>query len=192
MRYDLWQRERERATVLPNGLKVLRETSLKGRPTAMVWRPKASKPYVNYGFPTVERREEYIARLVEVYDAQMVRKAERKVAARGTPEQVDAVKLGDVFEWSWGYDQTNLDYFQVVEKRGRSVVVRELAQSTVAGSEGFMSDTRLPLPGQFLEGTQAKTLTKLVQFSDGKPYLAMEFGWCDLWDGSAHYCSWYA
>jgi hypothetical protein len=192
MRYDLWQRERERAEVLPNGLRMLRETSLKGVPTLFVWRPKALKPSVNYGFRTVERREEYAARQVELYDSQQRSKAERKATTRGTPEQLDAVKVGDIFEWSWGYDQTNLDYFQVVERRGRQVVVREIAQQTVPGSEGFMADRRLPVPGQFLEGTQAKTLTKLVQFSQGEPYLAMEFGWCGLWDGDAHYCSWYA
>jgi hypothetical protein len=186
----LWQRERERAEVLPNGLKVLRETSLKGKPTLMAWTPKATKPYVHYQFSTVEKMEDYIVRVTAAFDALQARKVERKLAAKGTAEQVDAVAIGDIFEWSWGYDQTNLDYFEVVARRGRMLTVRELAQKTVPGSEGFMSDRRLPLPGQFLEN--AKPQSKLLQFSGGKPFIAQEFGWCDLWDGSAHYCSWYA
>lgn len=64
-----------------------------------------------------------------------------------------AVKVGDIFEMSWGYDQTNVDYFQVVSVTGKGVYVREIGAKTVPGSEGFMSDRRMPAPDAFLQSS---------------------------------------
>lgn len=37
-------------------------------------------------------------------------------------EMTPTVELGQVFSYSWGYDQTNVDFYQVV-KVGKSTVV---------------------------------------------------------------------
>lgn len=43
--------------------------------------------------------------------------------------------VGDIFYSSWGYDQTNVSFYQVVEKRGKTTaVLREIKQNTVEGS----------------------------------------------------------
>ena len=43
------------------------------------------------------------------------------------------VKVGDYFEASWGYDQTNVDFFQVVELVGEcSVRVKEVCPEMIA------------------------------------------------------------
>jgi hypothetical protein len=194
-RIDLWQKEREQAEVLAGGLKVLRGQMGDGRPTVVIFAPKGIKPLANYVFKDEARREAFIAYQVENQLHRQRRVVERRAQRAGRLEGVklEPVEVGDIFEWSWGWEQTNLDYFQVVERRGRQVVVREIAQETVPGSEGFMSATRLPRKDVFLEGRQAKTLTKLIQYTDdGRAYLAQEFGWCDLWDGKPHYASWYA
>lgn len=42
------------------------------------------------------------------------------------------VKIGDVFRSSWGYDQTNINYFQVVGLRGKvTLELREIAADVV-------------------------------------------------------------
>lgn len=119
-------------------------------------------------------------------------------------------KKDDILHHSWGYDQTNCDFYQVVESKKASVVLRKIGSSTVPGSESFMSDSRLPVKDDFItEGTQAltkddrpitpdnPTITKKVSFyvkEDGslRYYIPTSYGWCDLWEGKPEYCSWYA
>jgi len=66
-------------------------------------------------------------------------KAEKPVAKA---EKVNkfGVEVGDVFYMSWGYDQTNVDFFQVVALCGESSVrVRNVSPTVVnTDSEGFM------------------------------------------------------
>ena len=62
--------------------------------------------------------------------------------------QDDSVKVGDLFYSSWGYDQTNVEFFKVVglTKSGKSAKVRQIGSKTKEGSEGFMSDSAFPDP----------------------------------------------
>ena len=47
---------------------------------------------------------------------------------------IHGVKVGDIFWMSWGYEQTNNNFFQVVELRGTQMVkVREICTETVEG-----------------------------------------------------------
>ena len=43
-----------------------------------------------------------------------------------TNENDFGVRVGDIFEASWGYDQTNVDHYQVVGVTGKSVRIREV------------------------------------------------------------------
>ncbi len=119
-------------------------------------------------------------------------------------------KVGDILHHSWGYDQTNCDFYQVVEVKPASVVLKKIGTKTVPGSEGFMCESLMPEKDAFItKGTQALTkddrditpdnltITKKVSFSvnsDGslKYYIPTPYGWCDLWDGNKKYSSWYA
>ena len=63
-------------------------------------------------------------------DEFIARIAARQAAAKPidtTPRNRFGVKVGDIFVSSWGYDQTNVDFFQVVALCGQSSVrVREV------------------------------------------------------------------
>jgi hypothetical protein len=187
MRFDLWQTTRD-------GAEVHRGTSQAGRPWATLWMPKATNPFSNYQFKDEARREEYISEQVAAYERSQAIKAERKAQRAGAVANAEAVAVGDIFDYSWGYDQTNVEFFQVVAMSGRKATLRRLASSTVPGSEGFMSEARLPVKDAFLQGTwDAETLTKLIQWTDdGRAYLSMPYGWCDKWSGTPSYASWYA
>lgn len=62
--------------------------------------------------------------------------------AVSSPESVTVgevtVKVGDFFECSWGYDQTNVDFYKVVgfTKSGKSVHLQKWSQASVEGHEG--------------------------------------------------------
>lgn len=88
---------------------------------------KANNPTGNYTFRTQSRAAEWIA---AQFDAQQRREAVR--AARKAERKAfrHTLKVGDVLRSSWGYDQTNIDFYQVVEVRGADVMVRELAQQS--------------------------------------------------------------
>lgn len=74
-----------------------------------------------YGYTTEEAARAAI-------DGTPAKKSE-KSAPTAKPEKVNkyGVKVGDLFSASWGYEQTNVDFFQVVELVGTSSVrVREV------------------------------------------------------------------
>lgn len=122
MRIDIWQSARESADVLPNGLKV-RKTDTDGKFNLSMWMPKALKPFAHYAFRTEDAREAYIAKAIVNLDEHQARKAQyRKQRTLGDASLADP---GAVFCYSWGYDQTNIDYFQVVNRSGLSVTLAE-------------------------------------------------------------------
>jgi len=67
---------------------------------------------------------------------------------------VKPVAVGDIFEMSWGYDQTNVNYFQVTRITPKGCYVREIGASSVPGTAGFMCETVKPTPGNFLAKSQ--------------------------------------
>jgi len=132
---------------------------------------------------------------------------ERKRQARA--KFLNPYKVGDILHHSWGYDQTNCDFYQVVGVKPASVLLRKIGAKTVPGSEGFMCESLMPEKDAFItKGCQAltkhdnitpenPTITKRVSFyvkEDGelRYFISAPYGWCDLWEGKAEYSSWYA
>lgn len=119
-------------------------------------------------------------------------------------------KVGDILHHSWGYDQTNCDFYQVVGLKPASVVLKKIGAKPVPGSEGFMSQSSIPKKGAFItQGNHAltkhddditpdkPTITKKVSFTvnpDGslRYFIPVPYGWCELWDGKPQYSSWYS
>jgi hypothetical protein len=71
-----------------------------------------------------------------------------------TPKPLRPVAVGDIFEMSWGYDQTNVNYFEVTRLSKSGVFVREIGAKSVPGTQGFMCETVKPAPGNFLDRSQ--------------------------------------
>lgn len=58
----------------------------------------------------------------------------------------DGADVGDVLYSSWGYDQTNVDFYKVVRRTASSVWLVRIGARHVPGSEGFMSERTVPDP----------------------------------------------
>lgn len=131
-----------------------------GRPYAVGFFGKADKPSFNYRFASVERRAAYVAKWLQDMDAAQARKAERLAARRAAlSEQQTALKVGDVLRSSWGYDQTNIDYYQVVELFGkRGVVLREISAETV--ETGWLQGNSVPAVDQFIGEPMRKQVSE--------------------------------
>lgn len=49
-------------------------------------------------------------------------------------QNVDGVRVGDIYVVSWGYEQTNVDFYEVVALKGKkTAVVREIAGEYIGG-----------------------------------------------------------
>jgi len=105
---------------LPEGYEIHRYENggnLPDVPYAAVFGGKRAKPDWHYRFKTPERREEKIAEWVESQKSQLESKAKDR-KERYAPH---SFKVGDVFYASWGYDQTNIDFYKIVELKGKTM-----------------------------------------------------------------------
>lgn len=141
----------------------------------------------NYIFGSVERMFEYCENYLKDLARAEEFKAERKAKrAAERVESVANVKEGDLFVSSWGWEQTNVDAYQVVEKKGATVTLREIALCSIEGSEGFMSDRVKPVKDSFIGEEFKKRITgRHIKISDCQTASPMG-------DREDFYRSWYA
>ena len=71
---------------------------------------------------------------------------------------LNKLEPGTILWDSWGWEQTNVEFYQVIERKGSLVQIVELCHKTIPGSEGFMSDR--VVPG---DQTQGEPIWKMVR-----------------------------
>lgn len=124
-------------------------TSKSGQPALMGFHGRAQKPDFHYRFRNEAHREAHARQFFERWRANDAHSRKRKVADR-------ALAVGDVLRCSWGYDQTNVDFFEVTALIGKAMVeIREIAQE----AEGDWTGRCVPVPGKFI----GKPLRKRAQ-----------------------------
>jgi hypothetical protein len=121
-------------------------TNSMGKPNAVIFYGKQAQPVSNYYYQTVARRDAAVAQAFKDRQVWLAYKNQRKAERVAF---VHTYKVGDLFKTCWGYDQTNVEYFEVVEVKGKHLVLREIAQKTV--QDGRDSGKCVPLPGQYLK-----------------------------------------
>ncbi len=140
---------------------------------AIAFAGKQSKPLWHYSYRSEASMQTQINQTIAARKSVMKAKAE---AAKARKEFKTDLEVGDLLYSSWGYDQTNVDWYQVVEKLGTMVVIREIAGRQV-GSDGY-SDKVVPVPDHFVGPPQRKRPNRhgipLTSYSsaykwDGKP-----------------------
>ena len=152
-----------------------------------VFRGRASKPLAFYRFSTECARSSYLERIKADETQRQARLEERKAARTAI---VNALKIGDVLHYSWGYDQTNCDFFQVVGVTPKGVKIREIAGRQVPSAHDTlhsMACNMEAIPNAFL--ADAPVLTKRLSSATA---VQMDHGTASKWDGQPKYCSWYA
>lgn len=155
---------------------------------AEAWRGKARKHYAYFIFKTEQKRDEWVETQFTYAKEAEEEKATRLADERNKAKDMRAaVTVGTVLCNSWGYDQTNVDYYEVVRRSdtGATVWVRSIGAASVAGSGGFMSDQVVPNPGTFRGDEIKKTV--------GPHGVQFRHGWTSIIEaGEKHYRSWYA
>lgn len=155
--------------------------------------PKAKysdkKQIWGYRFGNQEQLNEYIEKYISnkeksVKDAEK-RKAENK--ARDLKER-EAVKVGDIFCYSWGWEQTNVNFYQVVEKPSAStIIVREIGYKSLEETS-WASEKVRPVKDSFIskETEKVRLSGKYFKRSCGDAIKV------DNPETSSFYRSWYA
>ena len=91
--------------------------------------------------------------------------------------------MGDIFYTSWGYDQTNSEFYKVVEVKGSRIYLREL-KSEIQGNDGAGSD--LIVPSDEFEDDKIHTVSARVNGTvtnlDGTSFLSLS-----KWNGKPVY-----
>src|SRR5690606_23434396 len=97
-----------------------------GKPVAIAYSGKSRKAAFFERYMSCERRDERINNWVSALRRNKEEK-DRRAAERKAFRH--SLKVGDILCSCWGYEQTNVDFYQVVELKGKStVVLQELAQ----------------------------------------------------------------
>jgi len=96
------------------------------------------------------------------------------------------VNVGDIFVCSWGYDQTNIDYYKVLEVKNKSVVISAIGQNRTY--TGHMQGECNPVP----EVVSGKRITKRINACGDSVSLKMtSYSWAHPWSGKTnHFTEW--
>jgi len=87
--------------------------------------------------------------------------------------QDDCAKVGDVFHSSWGYDQTNTEYYKIVEisktkKTAKVVQVASVSIGDEKENNHAMSESIIPDPDTIIDSR--KQLVRIERSHDRNPY----------------------
>lgn len=102
-------------------------------------------------------------------------------------------KVNDILVASWGYDQTNVDFYKVLKlsPSGKSVTIVRINSSVT--ENGFMCGTSVPAVPHTISKYDGEPKTKRVNLTDGGYYVSLNsYSNAYLWDGQPERCSWYA
>ena len=149
-------------------------TNQTGRPYGMAFHGRAQKPDWYHWFTSIEKREQKIQAFFKSRRSHLKHRRQ-EVEARKIPHDF---KVGDILCSTWGYDQTNVDFYQVVRiVSTQTIEVRQIKSDLKQGSH-FMIGTATPLMDHFVGETFQRRpdqgYVRLTSFSgarrwDGKP-----------------------
>lgn len=136
---------------------------------------------LNEGYMTEEERAAAVANLERHYAEQRAREAAHRGNAREISleafvarldyqerrrqptQNAEGVHVGDLFYGSWGYEQTNVDFFQVVALKGKhTAVIRKIAGEYIGGYS-LQGNVR-PCRDQFADDETYTVRTTLCEY----------------------------
>jgi len=153
---------------------------------AIAFRGYAAKPEFHYSYRTVETRDAAIAQ----FQAGLVETATRKTArAAAKAAWTNPLTVGTVLYTSWGYDQTNVDFYAVSRVSGRRVWLRRV-ESEYTATGDMSGRTRATLPIRYVG---AETMHTAQPLGDGGVYVKVGHNHASIdTPGQSHYTSSYA
>jgi hypothetical protein len=184
---NIFETMKRDATQLESGLLFLKkDVPQKERTHLMIWKPKATKPYFNY-LVKPEMVEKTISEAEQALLEHKKQVAERREKAKSIN---NSVMIGEIFYSSWGYDQTNIDFYQVIKKTPKTITVRRIRSKSEPAYT--MACYVMPIKDSFLDSDHpydtsfgSPMVKKLSVFSDGQVYFKpASYSIATIWDGT--------
>lgn len=163
-------------------------TSKDNKPAAIAYIGKSAKKLWHYRFMNDAQRMARIMQLLEDMKTQEEYKAKRKAEKKSFSHNL---KVGQFLYASWGYDQTNIDYYQITTTTEKTVTFQEVTQSGEYNGH-FMTGTCSPVRNSFKnnkEYTRPVRVGNYVHFAEYKGDFMKSL---TLWDGTPKHYSDYA
>lgn len=133
--------DQKRAVYVPVDAKIVRDENstavaylytgtngkAEGKPCIRAFSGRKQKPTVNCYYETVEARDNAMSKFFDIVSTREANRKERKACETAADS---GIKVGTILYSSWGYDQTNIDFYEVTEisDSGKSIKIAELAQ----------------------------------------------------------------
>jgi len=160
-----------------------------GELCAVAYIGQATRHVWHYHFRRPEDRDSKVKALVESVAAHDAGKAARRKAQA---EFRHGYQVGDILHYAWGWEQTQCEFYQVVETRERTITIQEIASKTVQRT-GDMSALRMPVKDEFIGEPVMKRVSapyKRLE-PESKGSVSMAHGSASEWDGRPQHESWY-
>jgi len=127
--------------------------SLNGALYALAYSGRRNKPDFHYRFANEEKRSNAVAKYFQRIEANAQYKQEHKKRQKELQSEfINKIKVGSIFSTCWGYDQTNIEWYQVTQIKGYTVRLRQIA-AKIENSE------TKPMKGMFI-GEELKRLIR--------------------------------
>lgn len=158
-------------------------TTRGGAPAFICFRGKQSTPAAHSAYFTVEQRDLAVRQATEAVYEYKRRMVERRAERR----QQHTLKVGDILSASWGYEQTNVDFYQVTKVIGKNTVeIREIRATYTEGGH-FTQEYVMPVKDAFLEPRNEWDKTGLPMVKrvnmPGNGITISSFEYATPWDG---------
>ena len=160
-----------------------------------------------YGYATTEEATEAIENALKGVKVTKTTKTDSKPVKTAEKVNKFGVEVGDVFYLNWGYDQTNVDFFQVTELVGTSSVMVKHVNPKIVKTETnapMCADytyniTKEPMPidtcGVFVKNSEKGDLKRINCREGGTPYINFDkhyYAHKIPFGERKEYVSWYA
>lgn len=150
-------------------------------PCLIVFNNKKRKPLKNNYFNSLEQRDYSLKTLKADIKEEIDR---NNVYIENAKEKIQQIKINSILYSSWGYEQTNIDFYMVIERRGITVTLQKIGQNIIERSRNdrglCMANEDMKIGEPFKKRISKYGYVNLNSYS-----------YASLWDGNSLYWSSY-
>jgi len=156
--------------------------NVKNSPCLAVFNSRGHRTIEHFIFPSNEARSEHLTklrkRIQNSFDAEQNHLSKYK-------EEAEQFQKGKILISSWGCEQTNIDFYLIVDRKNDFVTIQEIESKREYSKEGDRGTTTPDI-----SKTKGEPFKKKIS-----KYASLQlesYKYCRLWDGKPEYFSSYA
>ena len=155
-----------------------------GKPEGAAFYGKQNTPAFHYSF---RDRADFLVTLDKLAAGRRRDLAEKAKARALRKEYLHDYVVGDILYSSFGYDQTNVYFYEITATKGKMVVLRQIGKKTTREESSYGAEYVVATPGRFVGPPLKKMVgqggyvridsSELAHKWDGKPKYQTSSGW---------------